>query len=218
MDVTVGEAMRIFVAVPAIDKIYPQMIRALYSHILQSGHECYIDWNLWDSSIARVRNEQMTRFLYGDWDYYFHISGDMEVLNHPVSENIFKTFMSRDKEFIGALYATSAEPGKCTSVFYKGEEGEVHKIKWLSGGCWMLTRKAVKKMQKAYPEVTYDSNAGTEGIVHGLFNEYIHTTGGHKILLSEDFAFCQRWLDIGGEIFVDRKIRLGHWGAKRFEL
>src|SRR6202035_5998356 len=34
--------------------------------------------------------------------------------------------------------------------------------------------------------------------------------------LSEDFAFCKRWTDIGGEIWGDLESRLDHVGASIF--
>lgn len=34
-----------------------------------------------------------------------------------------------------------------------------------------------------------------------------------KRFLSEDYTFCKRWQDIGGEVWADLSIRLGHWGA-----
>jgi len=34
--------------------------------------------------------------------------------------------------------------------------------------------------------------------------------------LSEDFAFCKRWTDMGGEIWADLNSRLGHVGPMTF--
>ena len=34
--------------------------------------------------------------------------------------------------------------------------------------------------------------------------------------LSEDFAFCQRWTDIGGEIWADLESRIDHVGPSVF--
>ena len=37
-----------------------------------------------------------------------------------------------------------------------------------------------------------------------------------KTYLSEDFAFCKRWTDIGGEIWLDLQSRLDHVGPSVF--
>ena len=34
--------------------------------------------------------------------------------------------------------------------------------------------------------------------------------------LSEDFAFCKRWTDMGGEIWADLKSKLNHVGPMTF--
>jgi hypothetical protein len=34
--------------------------------------------------------------------------------------------------------------------------------------------------------------------------------------LSEDFAFCKRWTDLGGEIWIDRDSKLTHLGPIPF--
>ena len=36
------------------------------------------------------------------------------------------------------------------------------------------------------------------------------------VYLSEDFAFCRRWTDLGGEIWIDVESRLTHVGPHAF--
>jgi hypothetical protein len=40
--------------------------------------------------------------------------------------------------------------------------------------------------------------------------------GDDGTYLSEDFAFCKRWTDIGGEIWADFNSRLDHVGPMTF--
>lgn len=37
-----------------------------------------------------------------------------------------------------------------------------------------------------------------------------HKTGRY---LSEDYAFCRRWRDLGGKVFVDTQSKLAHHGT-----
>lgn len=39
---------------------------------------------------------------------------------------------------------------------------------------------------------------------------------GQNVYLSEDYTFCKRWRQIGGEIWCDPKIKLKHWGQKAY--
>jgi hypothetical protein len=44
----------------------------------------------------------------------------------------------------------------------------------------------------------------------------MHDRSGTGTYLSEDFAFCKRWTDIGGEIWADLESRLDHVGPSVF--
>jgi hypothetical protein len=39
---------------------------------------------------------------------------------------------------------------------------------------------------------------------------------GQQRTLSEDYAFCQRWRDIGGKVYLDVNIPMGHVGPKMY--
>jgi len=47
-----------------------------------------------------------------------------------------------------------------------------------------------------------------------LFNCIIEKENG--VYLSEDYSFCRRWTDLGGEIWVDLQSRLTHVGTLAF--
>ena len=38
-----------------------------------------------------------------------------------------------------------------------------------------------------------------------------------KVYLSEDYLFCKRWLDCGGECWLDLSVNLNHTGAMDFK-
>ena len=46
---------------------------------------------------------------------------------------------------------------------------------------------------------------------YALFDPLIDPVSGEY--LSEDFAFCKRWTELGGEIWMDIHSRLDHVGA-----
>jgi len=59
-----------------------------------------------------------------------------------------------------------------------------------------------------------DALAGSQNRV-ALFECMIDPETG--VYLSEDFAFCKRWLDMGGEIWADLASRLTHVGPNAYE-
>jgi hypothetical protein len=35
--------------------------------------------------------------------------------------------------------------------------------------------------------------------------------------MGEDYAFCRRWTDMGGKVWVNPEIKMGHVGYKTFQ-
>ena len=68
-----------------------------------------------------------------------------------------------------------------------------------------------EKLRKKHTELTI-INGELPGEQCYLFNCMIK----NKEYLSEDYSFCQRVLDIGGEIWVNIKINLSHIGVYSF--
>jgi len=225
---------KILVSYPVLGRPNLRSIQSLYSAINNcKEHDITIHSSENDSMISRVRNVHISSFIndYKDYDYFVSIDSDLEILNKFTTNNIFSKLVSHGAKFVGGLYALK-KPGEkqCASVpmdrnlqpeFNSG----LKQMLWLSSGCWCLHRSAVEKMIKSYPELTYDGDDNMAGKkVHGLYIPYVQTI--HKFnkatqkeekvkkYLSEDWAFCQRWRDIGGQIFADTSIVLNHFGEK----
>jgi hypothetical protein len=77
------------------------------------------------------------------------------------------------------------------------------------GGFLKISRRAIKKMRAAYPEL---KAIYREKEVHMLFDPMIVDT----LPLGEDYAFCERWIRLGGKVFVDPDINFEHHGRKVF--
>ena len=82
----------------------------------------------------------------------------------------------------------------------------------LPGGFMKISRNCAEKMIEAYPRQTLRSVSENTQF-WPLFDPY-QTPDGNR--LSEDFSFCQRWIDIGGQIWADFEIEMGHIGYKSF--
>ena len=74
----------------------------------------------------------------------------------------------------------------------------------LPTGFMRIKRSAIETLQERYPELKYEPNivnvAGTDvKEVYDLFN--MGALGSSK-WTTEDFAFCERWTEIGGQLWV----------------
>ncbi|MGD0436937.1 MAG: hypothetical protein ABSB86_10760 [Bryobacteraceae bacterium] len=83
-------------------------------------------------------------------------------------------------------------------------------------GFLMVRRSVLEKMIEHYPELRYTHEHRASDPLAGsrwrsaLFNCMLDKETG--FYLSEDFSFCRRWTDMGGEIWVDYMSRLNHVG------
>jgi len=88
-------------------------------------------------------------------------------------------------------------------------------------GFKLIKRSVFERMIEAYPETKYDvaqvwpRRKTRSDNQYALFDCIIEP--GTNIYLSEDFAFCRRWRQIGGKIWLDTESRLTHIGVYKYE-
>src|SRR5246500_3557927 len=93
------------------------------------------------------------------------------------------------------------------------------RLRYAGTGFLMIRRHVLERMCAHYAslkfirEHSHDDLAGSPNR-YALFECMIDPATG--TYLSEDFAFCKRWTDIGGEIWADLDSRLDHVGPSVF--
>jgi hypothetical protein len=86
------------------------------------------------------------------------------------------------------------------------------KAAYVGTGFLMVTRDALERVCNAHPELVADLSDVDPKLTRAamVFDTMIEPeTGQH---LSEDYAFCRRWRDLGGDIWADMESRLTHVG------
>jgi hypothetical protein len=94
------------------------------------------------------------------------------------------------------------------------------KARNVGNGFLLIRRGALTKLCAAHPELRYtkiharlDAHKDSPNR-YALFDTMIDKETGEY--LSEDYAFCRRWRDLGGDIWVDLESKLTHVGAMKF--
>jgi len=92
-------------------------------------------------------------------------------------------------------------------------ENGIAKVAYGGTGFLMIRREAMQLIVEAHPELTakmgdMGDNLAREAVM--VFETMIEPETGQY--LSEDYAFCRRWRDLGGEIWADMEARLTHVG------
>jgi hypothetical protein len=92
------------------------------------------------------------------------------------------------------------------------------KVRYAGTGFLMIRRAALQRMCAHYPQLQFKRDHSRDAATasqhrFALFDCMIGDDGTY---LSEDFAFCKRWTDIGGEIWADLDSKLNHVGPMAF--
>lgn len=193
-----------------------------------------------DAMISRARNTLLHQFFFrSDTSHILFVDAD---ISFPAEAPM--RLLEADKDIVAGLYPlkeyfwderatlhlSRGESRESAALRYVGETEAMHKswdksplvqTKYVGTGFMLISRKAVTKLIDAYPETEYrridayhHGNGETEKY-YALFDGSIDRETG--TYLSEDYTFCKRWRDIGGEIWVDTSISLGHNGKCSFE-
>ena len=145
-----------------------------------------------------------------------------------------------DKDFAAAFYplkqvdwaavpgrVVAGEPLQAAGLSYVGSlcEGDDLRIeagfataRFAGTGFQLIRRVVFERMIAAYPSLKFTAvdtpGGGRSEHLYALFDPIIdRETGRYR---SEDYAFCQRWRDVGGEIWLDLESRLVHTGMQPF--
>jgi hypothetical protein len=98
------------------------------------------------------------------------------------------------------------------------EKGGFVKVSYAGTGFLMIRRQALERMCAHYPQLKYKRDHSIDAATASVnrFALFECMIGGDGTYLSEDFAFCKRWTDMGGEIWADLRSELLHIGPMAF--
>jgi hypothetical protein len=231
--------MEIFISTPCYGglclKEYASSILELIKLTGPYGFSFVLDITENESLVQRARNVSIARFLYkSTCDYFMFIDADihfdpMSVVRllqagHDISVAAYpkKGIMWDDVEK-GILAGDQRSPELLSAaiVLNFGKE----KIAVNNGFCevfdgptgfMMIKRKVIEDMYKQYPELNCVNDHMNKDLdtYCAIFDCMIDPES--KRYLSEDYAFCRRWQQMGGKIHADVTATLGHVGNIRF--
>jgi hypothetical protein len=95
-------------------------------------------------------------------------------------------------------------------------ENGMAQVKDIGTGFMMIQKSVIIKMIEKMPETKYKNNVAGYG--QNNMNDYFYSLFDccidpvSRVYLSEDYLFCKRWIDIGGELWLDLNTNLNHTG------
>lgn len=179
-----------------------------------------IDWTMEtlvnESLITRGRNTLVAKFLHNkDSTHLFFLDADIGFEPWHLL-----VLLNRDVDLIGGLYPMKSIPVRwCVNGFDGAEEGpdglqEVSK----TGTGFMLIKRHVFEKMASHPAVKpFNNDIGLPAELNQYMKTYFDTAVREGRYYSEDWSFCENWRDLGGKVWVDKRVLLRHSGTYVFD-
>lgn len=167
-----------------------------------------------ESLITRARCTMFSWFLESERDVLLFIDADVvfqphhiqrlvdtpydvAALSYPKKETYWNNLVGQTPRSAWDAYRMSHGATVVLPSDYQDRIGEdgFAPATYLSTGFMKITRSAALRMQEAYRDLDY---LAADGSTHsGVFNTIITP----EAMLGEDYSFCKRWTDIGGDLY-----------------
>ena len=230
------------IATPCYGGLVTQLYMLSVVRLMQEGPGLGFDVGLsllgGDALVSRARATLVADFMDSpEATHLLFIDADISFAPEQV-----KRLLDADKDFAAAFYPMKLVdwarlPQRCVEgeslqtagLSYVGTlcQGEALKVEgrfatavYAGGGFQLVRRAAIQRMFEAYPETrftathAYPAPPAASANLHALFESMVDGQTG--VYVSEDYAFCRRWRNLGGEIWLDLDSRLTHTGPQNF--
>ncbi len=117
--------------------------------------------------------------------------------------------LARNKPIVGGLYCKKNDRCEPTMLPLDGEpEGPFTRCLGLATGFMLIQRRVFEELRDRLPELC----------VQGNYVNVFETAVRAGCFLSTDYNFCALYRSIGGDVWVDKTIDLGHVGSRIYAL
>lgn len=231
--------MKIYLSTPCYGGVclqeYIESVVNLQLTLMREGIQLFIDTTENESLVHRARNVSLGRFMQkSDADLFMFIDADIHFdprsvvtlarSNHDIAVACYpkkvvmwdqaQTAVENDVDKDMALVSSSL----VVNFGARNLKVENDFISILDGptGFMLIKREVLEKMSKQYPELNCVNDHQNRDIDNycALFDCMIDPVT--RRYLSEDYAFCRRWQQMGGKIHAHIHTTLGHVGNLPF--
>ncbi len=200
-----------------------QLTEQTFMSFVKWGNTCRqlgIDWTVEtmtnESLISRARNTLTAKFLANEGSTHLMFI-DADIGWEPWH---LLVLLNAQVDVIGGLYPMKSLPVKwCVNGIPGKEEGPGPLIEVTKTGTgFLLIKRDVFEKMNAHPAVRHFNNdIGLPKELDVNMKTYFDTAVREGRYYSEDWTFCENWRDLGGQIWVDKRVLLRHTGTYVFD-
>lgn len=209
----------IMIAIPAYTGVvHMGTMRSLMTDLIElikRGDRFTLVDDIGNALIADCRGVIVTNFYHSDCDELVFIDSDvtwekgalLRLIDHPV-------------DLVAGIYPTRAEPTAYNVRYLDKPElwadpnTGLLEVECVPAGFLKISRNCIQKMIKTYSNQYFHNESKTKEF-YPLFDYFVDEEKKYK--WGEDYSFCIRWKKIGGQVWIDPEIGMGHIGLKVFE-
>jgi hypothetical protein len=210
---------KVHIAMPCYGGMLTESTFMSFIKWANTARQLGIDWTLEtmvnESLISRARNTLTAKFLdMPDATHLFFVDADIgwEPWHLLV-------LLNRDVDVIGGLYPMKTMPIKWVVNGFEGAEEGPDGLQEVSkaGTGFLLMKKHVFEKLNAHPAVKqYKNDIGLDPKYDQYLKTYFDTAVRQNRYYSEDWTACENFRDLGGKIYVDKRVLLRHSGSYVF--
>jgi hypothetical protein len=214
---------------------YAESILNLQVLLSQVNIDLFIDTIENESLVQRARNVAVGRFMQkSQAEYFMFIDADI----HFEPESVVRLVNSGHELSVACYPKKFVDWNQAAEAAKKGDTRDMamlsaslvlnfgqNKVEMRDGfvpvldgptGFMLIKREVFQKLEKAFPELHCKNDHQNRDFddYHAVFDCMIDPIT--RRYLSEDYAFCRRWQQIGGKIYADTATTLGHVGNLPF--
>ena len=179
-----------------------------------------IDWTVEtmtnESLISRARNTLTAKFLNTEGSTHLMFI-DADIGWEPWH---LLALLNHDKDVIGGLYPMKSLPVKwCVNGIPGADENDPSGLVEVTktGTGFLLMKRHVFEKLNQHPAVKpFTNDIGLDPVLNVHMKTYFDTAVREGRYYSEDWTFCENWRDIGGQVWVDKRVLLRHTGTYTF--
>ena len=211
---------RVHICMPCYGGMLTESTFMSYIKWANTCRQLGIDWTMEtmtnESLISRARNTLVAKFLNNpDSTHLMFVDADSgwEPWHLLV-------LLNRQVDVIGGLYPMKSLPIKWVVNGFEGAEEGVDGLQEVSktGTGFMLVKRDVFEKLNAHPAVKpFNNDIGLPKELDQHLRTYYDTAVRENRYYSEDWTFCENWRDIGGKVWVDKRVLLRHTGTYVFD-
>jgi hypothetical protein len=186
-----------------------------------TARQLQIDWTLEtmtnESLICRARNTLTAKFLMTEASTHLMFI-DADIGWEPWH---LLALLNHDVDVVGGLYPMKTLPVKwCVNGLANSDmqsQSGLVEVSKTGTGFMLIKRSVFEKLNEHSEVVQFNNDVGLDADINQHLRTYFTTVVRDNRYYSEDWTFCENWRDLGGQVFIDRRVLLKHTGSYTFD-